>query len=368
MEPFSMAMVGASIAGPVLGGIIGAEAARGDRDRAAAAMQAAFEEINALGAPPDLSKRIIIEKLKSAGVYQPKMEEAIDAGISKVEQIKEDPSLRENSMQALQMLKERASGGLSAQDRADLNKIRGQVGADVQGRLGAIQQGMAARGLGGSGAELAAQLSAASSGASEESAMADRLAAQAQQSALQAALQTGQLSSQLRGQDFDVERAKAEAADRFALFNTQNAQARQQRNVGSQNQAQMYNLAEQQRIGDVNTQMENAERLRMEAAKRQYWQDQATRAGMRANARTGQSAAYQNQADRTAQQWQNVGTGVGRGASAALNYMSRSPASSGGTSSVDQANYDMHSGSGWGQMEPEQGMAIEDSSTGNYRT
>jgi hypothetical protein len=288
--------IAASTGASLLGGIVGNMASAGDRSRAASAAQAAFDEINALGAPPDLSKKIILEHFKKAGVYTPKLEQEINAGFSKLEQVQEDPNLKDTQMGALRMLKDRAAGGMSAQDRADLNKIRQQVGTDTQGKLEAIRQQMAARGQGGS---------------AEESAMGDRLAAQAQQAALQSAMQSGQLGGNIRTQDFDVARAKAEAADRFKLFDVQNAQARQQRNVDYENKGQLYNLSESQRLSDANIGMENTELLRQNQAKRAYWQDQADRARMRSAARTNQVAGFEKEADATAKQWQGIGSGVG---------------------------------------------------------
>lgn len=313
--------IGASIAAPIIGGIMGQEASRGNREAAQRAASEAYAELLKIGTPPDLSKRIIMEQFKKVGEYTPQLEQDIQIGTSKVEQIQEDPALRETQLSALKMIKDRASGGLNAEDRMNLNKIRQQVGIDTQGKLESIRQNMAARGLSGGGAELAAQLSAQQAGAAEESAMADRMAAQASAQALQAAMQSGQLGGQLRSQDFDVNKAKADAADRFNLFNVQNSVARQQRNVGSQNQGQMYNLGESQRMSDANIGMENAERQRMNNAQRTYWQDQAQLANMRAGAKLGQSNQYQQQANQDAQMWQQMGAGVGAGAAAGLNYM-----------------------------------------------
>jgi hypothetical protein len=315
------ALVGAAIAAPVLGGIVGGIMGAGDRAAAQAAAQEAYNEIAKLNAPPDLSQRIILEKFKQAGIYTPQLEQQISAGFSKVAQIQEDTKLRDAQMGGLNLLRERATSGLNATDRASLNQIRQQAAIDQQGRLEAIRQNMAARGMSGSGNELAQQLSAAQAAGANESMEADRIAAQAQQAALQAALQSGQLGGQIRSQDFDVNKTKADAADRFNLFDIQNSVARQQRNVASQNQGQMYNLSEAQRLDDANTQMENAERERMNAAKRQYWQDQAQLAGMKSNAKLGQAQQLQSQADATARQWQGIGSGVGAGAGAGLNYL-----------------------------------------------
>lgn len=318
----TMVLAGAAIAGPILGGIIGAQQSAADRDRAQHAAQEAYAEIQRLGAPPDLSQRIILEKFKQAGLYTPKLEQDISAGFSQVSQIQEDNKLRDAQMGGLNLLKERAQTGFSAKDRAALNEMRQKVAADQQGKLEAIKNNMAARGLAGGGTELAQELSAAQASGADESASADRIAAQAQEAALAAAVQSGQLGGQIRGQDFDVAKAKADAADRFKMFDTQNSIARQQRNVGSENQGQLYNLSENQRVQDINTQQENAERQRIEQAKRQYWQDQAQLAGMKSGAKLGQAQQYQNQADTTAKQWQGIGSGVGAGAGAGLNYMS----------------------------------------------
>lgn len=316
-------LVGAAIAAPVLGGIVGNIMAGPDRERAQAAAQAALAEIEAIGAPPDLSKRIILEKFQKAGIYTPELEQQIDVGISKVSQIQEDPSLRNAQMGALQMLQQRAQTGLNPEDRAAYNEIRGQIAADAQGRLGAIQQARAARGAADDGFSLAAELSAAQNATNQQAAAGDRIAAQASQAALQAALNSGQLAGQMRGQDFDIANTKASAADQFKMFDTQNSIARQARNVASQNQGQMYNLSETQRIQDTNTAQENNERYRQANSKRQYWQDQLQRAGMRANAQMGRSDIYNNQADRTAGMWQGIGSGIGAGAGAGLNYASK---------------------------------------------
>lgn len=340
----TIALAGASIAGPVLGGIIGAQRSAGDRAAAQAAAQAAYNEILRIGAPPDLSKQIIVKHFQQAGLYTPQLEQQINAGISQVSQIQEDPALRDSQMGGLNLLKQRAEqGGLNATDRANLNQIRQQAAIDQQGKLEAIRNQMAARGQGGSGAELAQELGAASSSGADESASADRLAAQAQQAALSAAMQSGQLGGQIRSQDFANNQAKAEAADKFKLFDTQNSIARQQRNVGAQNQGQLYNLNQSQNLSNANTQMDNAELYRENAAQRQYWQDQAQLGGMKSNALLGQAQTYNNQADATARMYQGMGSGVGAAAGAGLNYMSRYKSSPSTTDTTgDYGGYDSY--------------------------
>ena len=66
-------------------------------------------------------------------------------------------------------------------------------------------------------------------------------------------------------------------------------------------------------VATANTQMSNAERQRQNEAQRQFYLDRLSRA----QAMSGQSAnlagAYGAQADRTAQMWSGIGSGIGQG-------------------------------------------------------
>ncbi len=188
---------------------------------------------------------------------------------------------------------------------------------------------MQARGQAGGGAELAAQLQAAQGGSDQASEAGDRIAAMAQERALNAIGQAGQLGGQVRAQDFDVNRLRAAARDEMDRFNIQNAVNRQQRNVGSQNEAQAANLANQQAIMNANAQQANAERLRQAEAARQNWADRTQQAGMLANARLGQASQLQQQAQNTAQGFQNVGSGAGAAFGALAGRLNKTPAAPG---------------------------------------
>ncbi len=316
-------LAGAAIAGPVLGGLIGQQASAANRAAATSAANAAYQEIEALKAPPDQSAAIILKHFQQAGLYTPGLEHQISAGIAEASKTATNTIGRQAQVGALGQMQERANTGYSAQDRAALNQLLQQTGAANQGRMGAIEQAAQARGQAGGGSELAQQLAQASATGADQSAQSDRLAAQAQQAAMQAAAMSGQMGGQLSAEDFSQAQAKAQAADRFKQFDVQNSLAQQQRNVAAQNQGQLYNLSEQQRLSDTNTQMDNAEKMRQTAAQRQYWQDQAQLAGMKSNARLGQASNLQQQANQQAGMWQGIGAGIGSGAGAALGYMGK---------------------------------------------
>lgn len=304
------ALIG-SVAAPLIGNVVGAVAGSGDKAKAQQAMNEALQQIQAVGAPPDLSAEIIRQKLQQVGVYTPKLEDAISQSASQVNQIHEDPSLKAAQTKALQVLQQRGAGGLNPEDRAAYNDLRRQNEKEAEGKRQQILQNMASRGMGGSGAELAAQLSAAQSGDENLSAGGDRLAAQASQNALQSMTQAGMLGGQIRAQDFDVNKTRAAAQDELNRFNTSQQIARQTRNVGAQNQAQQQNLSEQQRISDYNTAQANAEKLRQAEAKQQYWNNSLGYANSKAGALQGQAGNYAKNAQQTSDQYGKIGSGLG---------------------------------------------------------
>lgn len=329
--PAGGALTAAAIGGPIIGGIIGNMASAEDRERAKQAAAEAYALINAIGAPPDLSKEILYQKFQQVGVLTPETKQAIDIGISKASQITEDPSLRKAQTGALQLLASRAQGGLNGQDRANLNESRASVQRDIEGKRQQILQNMAARGMGGSGAELAAQLSASQGGAEVAAKQSDDIMAMASKNALEAASQSGGMASNIRSQDFNVNNAKAQAADEFNRFNVSNRQNVDNSNVDARNSAAASNLGQQQNIANANTNQTNQETLRQQEAKRQYWQDQLQLAQTKANAKLGQAGQYNQQANSTAKMWTGMGAGVGVGAGAAADryYDSQKPAADG---------------------------------------
>lgn len=284
-------MGGAAMASGIVGGIMSGNASK----KAAAAQQAAIQAamaqamsiIDSVGAPPDLSKAIMIEQLQLAGVYTPEMEEAVDMEVSKVSQIQEDKGLRENQVKALQEISKRGRAGLTPEERAEFNKSRGEVQRDLEAKNQQIIQNLAMRGQGGGGAEIAARLLASQESADRASEESDRINATASARALEAIRESGQLSGQLRSQDFDIEATKAGAQDEFDRFNVENQVARQQRNVDSRNVAQATNLGEKQRVQDTNTAAANQEKYRQVQAQRDFWQDKLTQAQAKASVLTG---------------------------------------------------------------------------------
>jgi len=304
--------------GGLAGGLLGAGAASGDANQARAAADKAYQELINIGTPPETAQALVLEKFKSAGIMTPELESYIQAGPSAVAGITEDPSLKQKQMSALELISQRATGGLNPEDRAKYNELREQVAKEQNAKQQQIIQNYQARGMGGSGAEIMATLQGAQGGANQASRAGDDLAASASQNALQAALQSGQLGSQIRQQDFNVNQAKASAADEMNRFNTQNKTAQQARNVSNKNQAQLVNLSNDQSIQNANTSMANQETARQNQAKLNDYNNKVGAAKTRAIGYNAQANDFANRAQETRDQNTKIGSTLGQAAAFAF--------------------------------------------------
>lgn len=195
---------------------------------------------------------------------------------------------------------------------ADLQRV-GQQGADniefraatdaaaregnraAGARDASILQEMQARGMRGSGLEMAARLQSNQNASERQSARGFDAAVAGRQQALAAMQAAGSLGGQMRGQQWQEQSGGAAAADSINRFN-----------AGAQNQANYYNAGLAQ----------------------QNFQNQMGLAGARANAATNTAGFYGQQARETQGMWSGVGAAAGQGASAI------------GTNAANQQNYD----------------------------
>ena len=309
--------IGGAIGG-IIGGLAGNSIASGDFSTARGAADQAYQEMLAIGVPPETAKPLVLQKFQQAGQLTPQLEQYINQGPSAVAGISEDPALKQRQMSALNLITQRSTGGLDAGDRQKLNEMQNQVAKDQEAKQQQIIQQYQQRGMGGAGAELAAALQQSQAGANQSSAEGDKIAALASQNALQAALQSGQLAGNIRTQDFNVADTKASAQDQMNRFNIQNQQAAQQRNIASQNQAQQYNLTNAQNLSNANTGMTNEETARQNQAKVDDWNNQIKRARLRSGTYQEKSNDFQNRGQRTANQYATIGSALGQGIGAAM--------------------------------------------------
>jgi hypothetical protein len=154
-------------------------------------------------------------------------------------------------MAALEQLTGISQTGLMPGEEAALRQARRGAAAESQAKSAQLLDEFARRGMGGSGAELAARLQAGQAGSERLGEESDRLMQMAQQRALEAIGQSSGLAGNIRQQSFGEQSDVARAKDVINQFNTQNRQSVQQRNINASNTAALRNLQEKQRIGEA---------------------------------------------------------------------------------------------------------------------
>lgn len=283
--------------GGIIGGIIGNSEQRKAINASQDAQNAAYNEAKKLLGNPELVKQLELEELLVGDQLNPYLIQPTDVGASEMEGVDYDSGLRDAQMSALEMLRQRSVTGLGPEDRAALNQVRGEVQRDTEAKRQQILQQMQARGLGGSGAELAMQIAGSQQSADQASAEADRLAAMASQNALSALAQYGNQAGNLQAQDLGLQSSKAQAMDEFNRFNIQGRRDAQATNVGAQNQAQAANIGRSNTVSDTNIGNRNQELANVRDLKNQQAANMSNLAvGQGATNAATQKALGQNRA------------------------------------------------------------------------
>ena len=313
-------LAAATIAAPIVGGLMGNAAASGDRKAARKAMEQAFKELEKIGLPPDLSKEIIYREYAAIGDITPEVEEDIFLAQSQVAQIEEDPALRDAQEEALRLIGMRAQVGMTPQERADQFQMMQDIEQANRSRQAQLINEFAARGQGGGGAELRSRIGQNQSAANQAAADSMRLSAEIGRRLSQGTRDQATLAGNMRSQDFDVAQTKANALDERNRFLFNNAAGRQQRNVDRMNAAQIANMENRQRIANANIDLYNKELERQNREKGAYFDRQFDLANAKAGQGQQQSRFYQDQGDRTAGQYANAGSAIGGGFGSYMQY------------------------------------------------
>lgn len=264
--------------------------------------------------PLPILKEYYPELYKQVAQYQAEAEQAQTLGPSAMQDISVDPRLRQAQMNALMKLQEVGdAGGMTATDKARLAQIQGENEAQLRGQMGAIQQNLATRGLGGGMSELVARNIAAQSAANRQAQQGLDVKAQAEQRALDAIMRSGQLGGEMGRQEFGQAADVARARDLINQFNVRNVQDVASRNVGARNQAGQLQAQTAQGIANQNVAARNEAQQRNLGLAQQNFANQMARQGIVSTALGGQAQRAQQQAD---SERQFLGGIIGAGARA----------------------------------------------------
>ncbi len=309
--PAGGAMIGGAVAAPIIGGYLGQQAGQSQLDAANAARQQALAQYMGISAPDVASQQLALQQYQNAGNYTPEQMQALQMGQTAMGGIQTDPRLMQAQMAALQQLSQTGQMGMTPGEAAALNQAQMNAASQAQAKNKQIQDQFARTGMGGSGAQLAAQLENSQGSAQMLANNSNQVAQNAQQNALQAISQSGQLGGQMQAQQFGQQAEVARAKDYINQFNTQNAQNIQGQNVQNNNQAALRNLQNTQNVSGQNTQLANQQQQYNKQLLQQQFNNQMALASGRAGQYQGIAQADQAQAGNIANSYAGMGQGAG---------------------------------------------------------
>lgn len=217
---------------PLIPAIIGAAASLGSAGIGAASSGAGMSE------KERLLKKILAEY---EGIDAPTAEAiaAEQLGPSAQEGVRGqmDPRLQAEQMDSLGTLDAYSRDGGTAESRAAMNRILGDVARQEGAGRNAILGNMRARGTSGSGAELAMQLSNHQAAADRANTAGLEQGAAVQKRMLDAAMQKGRMAGDMRGQDYREVSDAARAKDMITQYNAQGREKAKYFNSGLGQQA-----------------------------------------------------------------------------------------------------------------------------------
>lgn len=299
----------------LMGGFAGDAAADGSQTQDEDARKAALAGILGTNVPTIAEQQVNPDLESVAGTYNPNMEGTVALGPSSMAGITTDPRLAQAQMSALQSLQQQGQGGLTATDRMNLMNINNQTEGDANASSNAIMQNMAARGMGGGGAELAARLMASQGAANRGAQTGMNVAAQSQQNALNALAQAGSLGGQIQAQQFGEKAQQAQAQDSISKFNAANQQQVMGTNTSAANQGALTNLSNAQNVANQNTAIQNQAQTANKKLYQQQYNDQLNQAKTAAGQYDSNADYYGQQADATRKQVSGIFNSVGGGMS-----------------------------------------------------
>ncbi len=301
--------------------ILGSQAAQSQTDAANAARKQALQQWLNVNVPDPAQQQVELQKYAVTGSLSPQLEQAFQQSQTGLKNLSVDPTSRAAEVQALEKMQNIASnGGMDAQSRQQEAQALNSSNANERGQRGAIEQNFAARGIGGTGAQLAAELEASQGDANSASAAGMSSAASGESRALQALASSGNMASTLNNQDYNQAAKAAEAQDAINRFNTENSQKVANSNVTGANNAQAANLANNQSVSNSNAGIQNQQTLHNAGLIQQQFANEATKAGGSANAETGVATQSNQNAANAAGQWAGIGKAITSGVGAIANY------------------------------------------------
>ena len=235
--------------------------------------RAMMDRLDKVDLPDSEKLKILMQSPELVGLLEA---EGIPA--TELANIQTDPRLEQDTMTALQGLRDRSKQGLTAEDKFATEELLNQVNANEMAQRKSLEQEAARQGITDSGIAAAAQISARQNQANNARQQAMQMAAQGAQQRMAATQGLGSLSGQVQGQQFNQKAQVASAKDSIAQANAANRQSVNQ-----------FNLANRQNIENQRTSIANQQQAYDAGLEQQRFQNQLSKAG--AQNQVGQNLA-----------------------------------------------------------------------------
>lgn len=297
--------------GSIIGGKQAAKESAAARAQAADFTNKAIAALEKVGIPSVEAQKIALENPAMVFNYVPELEQEFPELKSQFEQVQADPRLKAEQAKALEGLSQRAEGGLTPDDIAQIENIKRNVAGQARAQDASIMQNMEQRGIGGSGAELMARLAASQQAAQQASLDSQQLASLDYQAKIDALMQLGNLAGSQREQAYQEEAQKATALDRMKELNQAARYDVQGRNVAAKNTASLGRQELAQQLENQRAATANQEQMYNKQLQQQRFENEMAKAGAASSAYTGAAQgalqAGQTAAANKAAMWQGIG-------------------------------------------------------------
>lgn len=306
-------LMAASAAAPIIGGILGNNAAKGDAAKAAAQREAALAAIQNINTPNISDMMVDYDNYENMGDLSAILQDTFTQQDSELGDVATDPRLRQAQMDALATL-ERISGGGGMTDieKAQLNDTRQGTAQEMASGNQAIREEMARRGMGGGAQEMLLRQQLNDDLLNQRADQDLNINAMAQQRALDALAQQGSMAGSMEDRDYAQKAAVARANDEINRFNTANRQSVANANTATKNTVADRNLTNRQNISNSNVDVNNKQKDFNSNVYQQDFNNQMAKGQALAGAYDNAAAGSSAEAQRKAKMYADIGQGVGQ--------------------------------------------------------
>lgn len=272
-----------ALIGGVAGGLVGMSAGQSANAAQVAEMNARLDQMAQIGAidlPTYQQRKIYLQRLEQGQPLTPDMVQELKQGDTELAKFKEDSDLKNTQLSALSALKDKARmGGLDLNDRAALIDSSREIDRQNLGQQNAVMQNMEARGMGGSGSELAQKLADTQNSAQLASKNSLDVAGQARLSAINALKDSASIARNIGSDEYNRAAAVANNQDAINRNNMQNSQAVKTYNISTANNAKQVNMNRANNVADQNTNIANQEQAYNKELLMKDYNDRVNRVG-----------------------------------------------------------------------------------------